>query len=126
MVERRALSAGLTDAEAIDPKLAEDFIYDKKPRLPAKNSPPEPATEKPAAPPPLPDAIVAAAQVPASSPLTGVGRVAVGARFRTELATALKRASLQRQLQGIHPFAVQEILEEAAELWLVKNGHPLK
>ncbi len=54
--------------------------------------------------------------------LTGVGRVPVGARIRTELAAALKRASLERQLQGIQPNSVQDILEESLELWLHKHG----
>ena len=34
----------------------------------------------------------------------------------------LKRASLERQLHGIQPNSVQEILEEALEFWLHKHG----
>ena len=129
MAERRALIEGLADAENIDADLAEEFIYNGKPRQAAKSSaaPPEatkPATEETPAPPPLPQSVVAAAQVSATSPLTGVGRVPVGARVRTELAAALKRASLERQLQGIQPNSVQEIIEESLELWLLKHGLP--
>jgi len=128
MAERRALIEGLATIENIDPDLAEEFINSGKPRKPAKTSArvpeaPTQATDETPTPPPLPQSVVAAAQVSAPSPLTGVGRVPVGARVRTELAAALKRASLERQLQGIQPNSVQEILEESLELWLLKHGH---
>jgi hypothetical protein len=133
MAERRALVEGLTDE---DREREDQFVYDKKPRQTARASAPVPkaparqdteAAPPPSPPdlPPLPQAVLAAAQVHAPSPLTGIGRVPIGARVRTELAVALKRASLERQLQGIQPSAVQDILEGAVELWLVKNGHPL-
>ena len=77
----------------------------------------------PPAKPTLPQSVVVAAQVSATAHLTGVGRVPVGARMRTEIAAGLKRASLERQLQGIQPNSVQEILEEALELWLHKHGY---
>jgi hypothetical protein len=129
MAERRALIEGLASAEHIDPDLAEDFIYNGTSRTAAKTSAraaeatshvDEEVSVKPQQ---LPRSVVAAAQVPATSPLTGVGRVPVGARVRTELAAALKRTSLERQLQGIQPNSVQDILEESLELWLLKHGH---
>jgi hypothetical protein len=128
MAERRALIEGLATAEDIDPDLAEDFIYSATPRSAAKSSTRAPeatkqATEEDAVKPPLPQSVVKAAEVSPTSPLTGVGRVPVGARVRTELAAALKRASLERQLQGIQPNSVQEILEDSLELWLLKHGH---
>jgi len=131
MSERRSLIEGLATVENIDPDQAEEFINGGKPRKAARTSSrapavPKPATEEIPAPPVLPQSIVAAAEVSAPSPLVGVGRVPIGGRVRTELAIALKRASLERQLQGIEPFAVQDILEASIELWLVKNGHPLK
>src|SRR5579863_1023066 len=134
MAERRALIEGLKGLdEDIDADLAEEFISVRKTRSPAKTAaaapmPKAPPTEPQGANslPPLPDSVMAAAQASAPSPLTAIGRVPVGARVRTDLASALKRASLQRQLNGIQPYAVQEILEEALELWLLKNGHPLK
>jgi len=129
MAERRALIEGLKNLdENIDPDLAEQFLYERKSHQSAKKSAPasNAAPREPEVPPavsPLPQSVVAAAQVSAPSPLTGVGRVPVGARVRTELAAALKRASLERQLQGIQPNSVQEILEESLELWLLKHGH---
>jgi hypothetical protein len=127
MAERRALIDELSKGEGIDPALAEEFIYNEKPRKLAayKADLGEPAQQPPKetpAPPILPPSVVAAAQVSTTSPLTGVGRVPVGARVRTELAAALKRASLERQLQGIQPNSVQDILEECLELWLHKHG----
>jgi hypothetical protein len=127
MAERRALIEGLKALDPdIDPDLAEQFVYDQKPRAFDKTSgpaaPPPPAHERPAQ-PPLPESITAAAQVVAPSPLTGVGRVPVGARVRTDLASTVKRASLERQLQGVQPNSMQEILEESLELWLLKHGY---
>jgi len=127
MNNRRSLIEGIHPEEDIDPEAAEQFISGRKPRQPAKLSTPtpivvRPTREEPPAQLPLPEAITAAAQVPAASPLTGVGRVPVGARVRTELASALKRASLERQLQGVQPNSIQEILEDALELWLHKHG----
>lgn len=51
------------------------------------------------------------------------GRVPVTTRTRPEVATALKRASLTRQLNGIEPYYVQDIMEAALEAWLRSNGY---
>lgn len=50
-------------------------------------------------------------------------RVLVSTRIRSDLARALKRASLQRQLEGVEPNTLQDILEEAVEPWLRNHGH---
>jgi hypothetical protein len=50
-------------------------------------------------------------------------RVAMSTRIRTEFASALKRASLERQLNGVEPSTLQDILEEAIEPWLKNNGY---
>ncbi len=60
---------------------------------------------------------------PAPARRAAVGRSPLTTRIRTDLATALKRASLERQLNGVEPSAVQEILEEALEPWLKTNGY---
>jgi hypothetical protein len=129
MSNRRSLIQGIHPEEEIDPDLAEDFIAGKPLRraaAPAPSAVMDTATLPQESPPPLPlpavPAIAPPAQAAVSSPLTGVGRVPVGARVRTELAAALKRASLERQLRGIQPNTVQEIIEEALELWLHKHG----
>lgn len=43
--------------------------------------------------------------------------------MRTDFAEALKRASLQRQLEKIEPNSLTEILETAVEPWLKDNGY---
>jgi cell pole-organizing protein PopZ len=50
-------------------------------------------------------------------------RVLVSTRIRGDYARALKHASLQRQLDGITPNTLQDILEEAIKPWLKKHGH---
>lgn len=59
----------------------------------------------------------ATAKPPARSPLT--------TRIRDDYAKALKRASLERQLAGITPSTLQDILEEALRPWLQDNGYLL-
>lgn len=70
-----------------------DFVYKERPAAAA------PATTKP----------------PARSPLT--------TRIRDDYAKALKRASLERQLAGVTPNTLQDILEEALRPWLHDNGY---
>jgi hypothetical protein len=71
----------------------------------------------------------AAAPQPAVSPPPSVQsaavppRVPISTRMRSDYATALKRASLERQLSGIEPNALQDILEQAIEPWLRSNGY---
>lgn len=44
-------------------------------------------------------------------------------RIRADFATALKRASLERQLSGTPPNTLQGVLEEALEPWLRTHGY---
>jgi len=53
----------------------------------------------------------------------GTGRSPLSTRIRTDIATALKRASLERQLSGMSPHTVQDILEGVLEPWLRENGY---
>ncbi|MGH7135839.1 MAG: hypothetical protein ACREHD_08875 [Pirellulales bacterium] len=52
-----------------------------------------------------------------------VNRLPLSTRVRADFATALKRASLERQLSGTTPNTLQDILEEALEPWLMANGY---
>lgn len=47
----------------------------------------------------------------------------VSTRLRADLVSALKRASLERQLQGTEPSTLRAILEDAVEPWLRTNGY---
>jgi hypothetical protein len=44
-------------------------------------------------------------------------------RIRADFAAALKKASLERQLNDVTPNSLQSILEEAIEPWLKQNGY---
>lgn len=50
-------------------------------------------------------------------------RAPITTRIREDYTKALKRASLERQLAGIAPNTLQDILEEAIEPWLRANGY---
>ena len=52
---------------------------------------------------------------PASAPIS--------TRLRSDFVAALKRASLERQLQGTEPNTMRNILEDAIEPWLRTNGY---
>lgn len=106
--DRRTLIEGLkNDPEPpVDLKVELDFIHqDKKPA---------PAAEP-----------KAAARLPAgsSNPGNSAALVALTARIPAEKFQALKRASFERQLQGVKPSSIQEIVEEALTPWLRKHGY---
>lgn len=52
------------------------------------------------------------------------GRVPITIRVRPEIGSALKRASLQRQLDGVEPNSMQDIVDEALDRWL-RSGNLL-
>jgi hypothetical protein len=94
MAERRSLTEGL---KPVPRSVEEAFVH---------NANPKPAEE-----------------LPPPTRRTTVDRSPLTSRIRADLATALKRASLERQLNGVEPSAVQEILEEALEPWLRTHGY---
>jgi len=108
MAERRTLVEGLKPENSIDRSVEANFVFTGKPKAdqppPAPSQAPEPREGKGAT----------------GSP---VGRVPLTTRVRSEFAAALKRASLERQLNGVYPQTLQEILEEALEPWLRANGY---
>ncbi len=124
MKERRSLVEGLkTNPET--QQLEESFVFGDKRR-------PEPIRDET---PPVPhtnDTPVAANAEPIVEALPQTidrsvlpqmtGRVPITTRCRPEVASALKRASLQRQLAGIEPYYVQDIMEQALENWLKQQG----
>lgn len=50
-------------------------------------------------------------------------KLALNTRIRADFAAAVKRASLERQLNEEFPNTVQDILEEALEPWLKNHGY---
>lgn len=101
MAERRSLSEGLVATPMVDTVVAREFIHEGKPNSATPIAKPETAT------PPAP----------------AIGRVSLSTRIRADYARALKHASLERQLKGIEPNTLQDILEQAIEPWLRSNGY---
>jgi hypothetical protein len=96
MAERRPLTEGLKppiQVPAIDPQLEREFVHGTK----------------------------AAASTPTTA--SPFARVPISTRIRSEFAEALKRASLERQLNKVEPNTLQDILEQAIEPWLRSNGY---
>ena len=108
--DRRPLVDGLTPEPEVDPKAAREFVFQNKAKPPAAT--PEPKQ-------PAPTRLAASTINPAAQsaliPLT--------ARIPAEMFQALKRASFERQLQGVEPSSMQAIVEEALTPWLRKNGY---
>ncbi len=104
--ERRSLLEGLRSTPPVERDLEEAFIYGSKPK------------ETPASPPtPISDS------TPREGKAATQPRVPLTTRVRADFALALKRASLERQLNGMEPNTLQEILEESLEPWLRANGY---
>lgn len=100
MAERRSLTDGLKATPPVDPAVAREFIHAGK----------SPASVPTLAPPP-------------EQPAPAIGRAPISTRIRADYAVALKRASLERQLKGVEPHTLQDILEQAIEPWLRANGY---
>jgi len=96
MTNRRPLIHGLNENSDIS-KAEEDFVFGAK----GKNKKSKPVEEdKPSVMPSM------------------AGRVPITIRVRPEIGSALKRASLQRQLDGAEPSSMQGIVDQALESWL--------
>lgn len=104
---RRPLTEGLKQAGTADPALEKAFVFGKPPE------PDQPAKPQAAAPTEAREG--KGPQQPNRVPFT--------TRVRADYASALKRASLERQLSGKEPNTLQDILEEALEPWLKNHGY---
>lgn len=145
MAERRSLISGV-EGVGVDPETARAFIVQERPKpepraLPSPvrvvPEPVPPAAAEPVAPvpqatpqaagegtapaatrPPKPPA----ARRPDPPRLLATLLVPVTVRLRPEVASALKRASLERQLNGVETYTQQDIVEEALLPWLRAEG----
>ncbi|QVL30787.1 hypothetical protein KIH39_18285 [Telmatocola sphagniphila] len=103
MKERRPLVAGLKDP--IDPAIEKQFVFgSKEAEEPVKIHPKAVESRDPKGQPPI-------------------NRVPFTSRLRAEFANALKRESLERQLNNQYPNSLQEVLEEALEDWMRAKGY---
>ena len=106
--ERRPLLAGLKPTSSVDPAVEDQFVFASKPKATSPVEPQPPTSES---------------KEGKGQPAKAVSRMPLTTRVRTDFATALKRASLERQLSGTVPNTLQDILEEALEPWLRSNGY---
>jgi hypothetical protein len=122
MAERRPLIEGLNPPPPeVVPELEEQFVFGGKTPtgrgVPTKTARPEPPA------PLLPGPSPTEARPGKRQHGSPISRVPLTTRVREDFATALKRASLERQLNGEFPNTLQEILETALEPWLKDNGY---
>jgi hypothetical protein len=122
MAKRRLLVERVAAAEGVDPALAEDFIYGRNPG-PGSESQFLNAAHRPTEDVPVPEANEALLPEPKGQGPAAIARAPLTTRVRADYAAALKRASLERQLKGVFPQTVQDILEAALEPWLRGNGY---
>lgn len=114
MSERRPLVDGLKTASP-EQKAAEEAFVFGSPRTANDAATPRPNANAKGDPATPPDRAALLPQM--------YNRVPITTRARPDVASALKRASLERQLAGTEPFYVQDIMEVALETWLRDNGH---
>ena len=93
MADRRSLVEGIKTTPPAESAAEKAFVYNKKSEIAQPSSP------------------------------ASLNRAPITTRMREDYAKALKRASLERQLEGIEPNTLQDILEEAVEPWLRANGY---
>ena len=103
MAERRSLSTAIQSVPNADPVAVRAFVTQE-------TNPASLSTETAKAP-----TVVSASFQP-------VGLIPITVRLRPEIAGALKRASLERQLAAAEFFSQQEIVERALAAWLRENG----
>lgn len=96
MTKRRPLVEGLVEKEEQLSEAEKDFVFGSEPETQPQESPQEESAVLPKM----------------------KGRVPITIRVRPEIGSALKRASLKRQLDGVEPSSMQDIVDEALERWL--------
>ena len=130
-MDRRPLSAGVNAIPNADPELVRDFITQEG-RQPGRKTE---GADLPLSPARSAESDGVSSRVlrpvPAEPPrrrrtkpsgITPVGLIPVTVRLRPEIASALKRASLERQLNGLATYTQQDIVEEALVPWLQAEG----
>lgn len=101
MTERRPLTEGIRSpmpapaAPPVDPNREKEFVFGTNAR----------------------------SQRTATTAAPAHSRVPLSTRIRADFAAALKRASLERQLHGLEPSTLCDILEQALEPWLESHGY---
>lgn len=128
--KRISLVEGLKrDQVEVDPEVEQNFLkYGKVAPPAAEAALPQAVPARALAPAPVPvTATIREAEMavrrPKPSKVSPVGLIPVTVRLRPEIAGALKRASLERQLAGEELYTQQDIVEQALEPWLRDQGY---
>lgn len=120
MAERKPLTAGLSVVPpGADPDAVKAFVTQERkpePEKEAKLPTPERADI------PEPEEEPAPRKRKGKKAAVPVGLIPVTVRLKPEIAAALKRASLERQLAGEEVYTQQDLVEEALEPWLKREG----
>ena len=103
MAERRTLSQRVHSPVHTNPEAVRAFVTQEPPAAPAPG-PPSPPTP-----------------LPTTNNAFPVGLIPITVRLSPEIAGALKRISLERQLARADYFSQQEIVERALKAWLQQN-----
>ena len=128
-MERRPLAAAINTIPNVDPSAVRQFVtqdstttpkahgtgaaHESHPRMRSDQTPetqssqPHPISQKPGK----------------STATAPIGLIPVTVRLRPEVAGALKRASLERQLAGEELFTQQQLVADALEPWLRRQGY---
>ena len=104
MAERRTLSQRVHLPVHTNPEAVRAFVTQEPQATPAANSPSPPA------------------QLQSANNGFPVGLIPITVRLSPEIAGALKRISLERQLARADYFSQQEIVERALKAWLQQNA----
>lgn len=118
-MERRTLTAGVTPVPPADREALREFVTQER------HTPKSGAAESPTVSgrPPRSDAAVPRSRRNSKSAgVTPIGLIPITVRLRPEIAGALKRASLERQLSGNELFTQQDLVEHVLEPWLRAQG----
>lgn len=126
MTARRPLTAGLNTPDTLNEDLVRAFVKQE----PVPVDPPKAEPVELSVLVSQPDAPKASEAVDNRKPkkksrnnVVPIGLIPVTVRLRPEIAGALKRASLERQLNGEALFTQQEIVEQVLEPWLKREGY---
>lgn len=99
MVERRSLVEGIKPKSREEAEREEEFVFGEREATPVRD------------------------RLASNVQPEEVAKAPISTRIRADFASALKRASLERQLSGLRPSAINEILEEALRPWLTEEGY---
>lgn len=128
MAERRKLTAALTTpVPGVDERLVRTFVTqnqatEQAETISQKHDVTPAALEGPLTPSGY-NAHTGPTPGTKTSRLRPVGLIPITVRLRPELAGGLRRASLERELQGADLYTQQDLVEQVLEPWLKQEGY---